>query len=202
MSVGPRGIVGFRQLKAILGVCRMQEQTFPPLPNVPITPQSHQSEEWISREDLIRYARSGTLVRTWRKVRRSPRHLWWRLVRHSHVLRIAGRSFCGHISLLLSRKQEGVDLGLAHQQQLSHEHLLPNTRTSSRRRGIERLVASRPWANSIDVQLWLEGFDWGEQYALDTCGTQARGGPITPSSGLQTSEGTPAAIEGTTRSDE
>ena len=86
-------------------------------------------------------------------------------LRFWYALRIAFRSFRGHIQELLSKKRWAVDLGPFYQ-------LLPdgscreNSRTHSRRLGTAHIKQSHPWANTVDLDLFLRGFDWGERYAL------------------------------------
>jgi hypothetical protein len=66
---------------------------------------------------------------------------------------------------LLSKRHWGVDLG-APTVRLLDGRLLPNNRTAVRNCGIEELVSRYPWAsNTADLQIFLEGFDLGEQFS-------------------------------------
>jgi hypothetical protein len=58
-----------------------------------------------------------------------------------------------------------VDLGAAFSPQGAG--WLPNTRTIARAEGIRTLQAIRPKVDIADIQMFLAGFDAGEQYALD-----------------------------------
>lgn len=60
---------------------------------------------------------------------------------------------------------EAVDLGPACAFQ--HGGWRPNTRTVARVEGIQRLSATRQNIDAADTQMFLAGFDAGEQYALD-----------------------------------
>lgn len=42
----------------------------------------------------------------------------------------------------------------------------PNEHTLARAEGIERLLARYPHADNLDLQLFLEGFEAGEQYCI------------------------------------
>lgn len=70
-------------------------------------------------------------------------------------------SLLAHIRIEFSTRS--VDLGPAFS--LQGESWLPNTRTNARAEGIRRLQATRPRVDVADIQIFLEGFDMGEQYA-------------------------------------
>lgn len=82
-----------------------------------------------------------------------------------YALRLAIRSGYGNMKTLLSKKHWAVDLGL-HFERLECGCLVPNERTSARNNGMKDLEASYPWANTVLVQMFLDGFDKGEQYIL------------------------------------
>lgn len=88
------------------------------------------------------------------------------LLRFLYALRLEGRSFVGSMKELLSKTHCGVDLGLA-LERLPCGCLVQNERTNARHQSIRALVSLRPWASTIDREIFLEGFDAGEQYALD-----------------------------------
>jgi hypothetical protein len=74
---------------------------------------------------------------------------------------------------LLSKKRWTVDLGPEFQS--THDgSLQEDSHTRSRNLGIEALAGSRPWANTVDLEIFLQGFDWGERYALDKCGIRSQ----------------------------
>jgi hypothetical protein len=74
----------------------------------------------------------------------------------------AFRSFRAHIRIQSATTGGRVDLGAAFQ--VRGEHHLPNARTDARAEGIERLLAIHPWADAVDLQMFLMGFDAGEEY--------------------------------------
>lgn len=123
--------------------------------------------EQIHIENPRRHGQTDKLVRSVRRVCHAPHRLAWRLIQFWYVLRIAVRSFHGHTSELLARKHLGADLGFLFQQSEAG-HLAPNKRTESRNAGIEQLILLRPWTTSVDWEVFLQGFDWGEQFALRT----------------------------------
>lgn len=127
---------------------------------------SQESAEWISREDLQRCALAcRTSVE--RRVQHYLQHRWRRLRQFWCALKIAHRSFRGHIHLLLSRAWWGVDLG-PQLQRSPDGHLHENKRTAFRSDCIAQLVAAHPWANSIDLDMFLQGFDLGEAWGAHT----------------------------------
>jgi hypothetical protein len=67
---------------------------------------------------------------------------------------------------LLSKRHWAVDLGPLLEPPSVGPHVL-NMRTDARSRGIQELIARRPWASTTQMQAYLEGFDKGEQFALD-----------------------------------
>jgi hypothetical protein len=53
-------------------------------------------------------------------------------------------------------------------------HRIPNKRTNARIEGTEKLEIDRPWVSTTDLELWLLGFDAGEQFALGSHDKQER----------------------------
>ena len=96
--------------------------------------------------------------------------LWQRLrglLRFVYALRSEGHSFVGHMQTLLGKKHWGVDLGPLLERSNCGQ-LQRNGRTDARSYGTQALVSRYPWASSIDLQVFLDGFDMGERYALGT----------------------------------
>jgi hypothetical protein len=96
----------------------------------------------------------------------TPYRLWpslESLLRFAYALRWEGRSLFGRIQILLSRKQWGLDLGPEYVTLLDGRRLR-NKRTAARSYGIEELASCYPWASMFDLELFLKGFDLGEQY--------------------------------------
>jgi hypothetical protein len=89
------------------------------------------------------------------------------LLRFGYALRLAGDSFRGHTQTLLARKHWGVDLGPLFE--CSPDGcLVHDKRTDARNCGMQELVLAHPWANMVDMQIYLEGFDKGEQFVLSS----------------------------------
>jgi len=82
------------------------------------------------------------------------------------------RSFRGHIGTLSSTQKTCVDLGPV-LDCLPNGSYQQNTRTAARKQGIEILWAKRPRMGSVDLQMFLGGFDAGEQWCARTTGTEA-----------------------------
>ena len=55
-------------------------------------------------------------------------------------------------------------------QRLPDGSFVPSARTDGRSLGIDRLLARYPWADKLDAQIYLEGFDEGERWLRDTRG--------------------------------
>ena len=55
-----------------------------------------------------------------------------------------------------------VDVGPA--VEVRDGHFEVNKRTLARAEGIKRLLASHTWADSLDLRIFLDGFDAGEEY--------------------------------------
>lgn len=72
----------------------------------------------------------------------------------------AARSFRGHICTQSAIGRTGLSLG-------PHSHQGGrNVRTVARGLYTRKLLATRPWADSQDVQMFLMGFDAGESWAF------------------------------------
>ena len=93
------------------------------------------------------------------------------------ALRLEGRSFLGRMQTLLATKHWGVDLGSVGAY-LPDGRLIENERTKARSLGMRELEYRYPWASTIDINLFLEGFREGERFAHRTkgldLGTEAR----------------------------
>lgn len=98
----------------------------------------------------------------WR-VRHGWRLLQFRLQNKRSILRSAFRSALGHIRIQDTRDIPAVDLGPALQSTVRGE-LVPDTRTSARSSCIRKLLARYPWADTVDIRIFLMGFDEGEKW--------------------------------------
>ena len=111
----------------------------------------------------------GRLWEAWREARL----LLYRAVLKSALLRqtslSVARSLFGHIRTRRAIEHQSVDLGPALQRSLSG-HLVPCTRTVARSDGTEFLLTKYPWADLVDLQIFLLGFDEGARWAeRNTC---------------------------------
>jgi hypothetical protein len=89
------------------------------------------------------------------------RSLWGKL----YTLLSSLRSCLGHIRTELATGRESVSLGPSFERH--HQSLRRNKRTLARRRGIEKLRATRPWVDFQDLEIFLAGFDAAEQWICD-----------------------------------
>jgi len=132
--------------------------------------------QWFSSrpgvQQGIEHDCSRKLLRVWMKIRFPQWPVWISLLRLWYALRHEGRSFVGHTRTLLAKKHWGVDYGPLYES-LPDEHLILNKRTDACIRGTQDLAMDYPWASMVDRQIFLRGFDAGEQYALLSTGTPA-----------------------------
>jgi len=93
-----------------------------------------------------------------------------RLLDRLCIWRAALGSLRGHIRSQSARGRAGVDFGPALVCQHSG-HLCRNTRTIARILYTKKLLASLSWADSQDLEIFLMGFDAGEQWGIHNEGT-------------------------------
>jgi hypothetical protein len=81
-----------------------------------------------------------------------------------YILLSAMRSCLGHIRTQLAKDHRSVNLGQSFEN--TSQSLRRNTRTLARKQGIENLLATYPWADYQDLEMFLTGFDAGEKWCL------------------------------------
>ncbi len=122
-----------------------------------ISVQSHSrlSDLLATQTSDRRTAFSDSTSRFWRVWISSPASSLYRLLA---VLRSVRRRIWHQFATATKR----VDLGpsLAFQD----GYYAANKRTQARAEGIKRLLANHMWADSLDLRIFLEGFDAGEEY--------------------------------------
>jgi hypothetical protein len=89
-------------------------------------------------------------------------HLWDKL----YTLFSESRSFLGRLCTQLAKDRVFVSLGPS--LEFHHQSWQRNKRTLARKKGIENLLAIHPWAAHQDFEMFLMGFDAGEQWASHT----------------------------------
>jgi hypothetical protein len=94
-------------------------------------------------------------------------------IRFWYALRLASGSFFGCTRILLSKKHWAVDFGPL-LERLPCGCLVPDERTDARSAGTQEIESRYPWANIVELQMFLEGFDMGEQFARRTSGKSAQ----------------------------
>jgi hypothetical protein len=165
----------------------------------------------------------NTIFLAWRGVSRMRSRLLSRLRRTMHIWRGSLGSFFGHI-----RSQSSTELGNVY---LGQEFLCSldgsfelNPRTIARSEYIRLLSATQGWSDTVDLRIFLMGFDAGEEWTRHNAGILENQHPSETESWLvslregygcvparvyqqirafngQTSAATPAAILGETRRD-
>jgi hypothetical protein len=134
---------------------------------------------WLAAWHLTR-----TAVLRWR-ARNAQR--WYRL--RSVVCNVRG-----HIQTLLAIEHQSVDLGPAVERSPDGRYL-PCSRTVAHSYGIRSLETKYPWADLVDSQVFLLGFDAGARWAFDNAGNASS--TIVPS--CDTSSSTELTPECSTR---
>ena len=97
-----------------------------------------------------------------------------RLWDKSYTLLSESRSFLGRLRTQLAKDR--VSLSLGKSLEPHHQGWRRNRRTLARKKGIEKLLATRPWLTPQDFETFLAGFDAGEQWAFDSLGSTPRPG--------------------------
>jgi hypothetical protein len=105
-----------------------------------------------------------TKVLVWRVLPKPLVRLASQTLRFWCALRLEVRSCRGRIRSLLAKKHWGVDLGPLGKP-LPDEQMILDERTEAHSLGMQALTAAHPWASTIDLQIYLEGFRAGEQFA-------------------------------------
>ncbi len=131
--------------------CQMQE-SIGSIAHPPDTKISQLSKLFGRRKDVL-----ATFV-----FRILGQNLWDK----SHILFSSLQSCLGHIRTQLATGRGFVSLGPS-MEQLPQSYRR-NPRTLARKQGIENLQATHPWADLQDLEIFLAGFDAGEQYILCT----------------------------------
>jgi len=84
------------------------------------------------------------------------------------------RSFRGHIALQSPKEPYGPPVGRIFVRDAGSESLRRNPRTLARMVYIETLLATYQWADSVDLRMFLMGFDAGEEWSCDNFGNTGR----------------------------
>jgi hypothetical protein len=124
-------------------------QTANPPQTIPLSASSH-----LLKGNRVRYIRYARQVGLGAALQLLLENLGCRL----YICRDAFRSFRGHIRTQLAKGQVGFRLG-------PHGHReAMNARTLCRTLYIQKLLATHPWADSQDIELFLIGFDAGDTW--------------------------------------
>jgi hypothetical protein len=150
----------------------------------------------------------------WRGLERRLSQWLWHLPDAMRIARNSLDSLRGHIRIRLAKgRPPMVDFGPGFRRRLNGSYQV-DTRTLSRSEHTKELLAMHPWADSVDLEMFLMGFDAGEQWAAckwstgtytapDKCAWLLRADAnfrqAIKLSNVQTSDVTPAAIAGVTR---
>lgn len=104
------------------------------------------------------------LVEAQRRLRHLRFRATARLYKTTNILRASCRSFLGRIRLQ-STKNWIVSYGPAFSRD-REGCLVPNAGSNVRAECTEKQGAIYPWVDSVDLQMFLDGFDAGEEWAL------------------------------------
>jgi len=139
-------------------------------------------------------------------------HARQRCLNTLYIWSSAFRSLTGHIQIQSAKELPCVSYGQA----LAHSpdgHPKPNIRSLARSMYTQKLLATYPWLDIVDLRIFLMGFDAGEQWSHCSLYNETERPTaswislvnITQEINVEighTSAVTPAAIAGVTRSDE
>jgi hypothetical protein len=107
----------------------------------------------------------STLWKGWHSIRRQLFREVLGMIQRWYTLQSTFRSFCGHIQTIRAIEYQSVDLGPAVQHS-PDGRFLPCSRTVAHSDGIRCLTTKYPWADLVDSQVFLFGFDAGARWAL------------------------------------
>ncbi len=132
-------------------------------------PQSIQHGQCFRRGHWERpYVHPRRMVLAWRRTRTFLVRPLWHLLRILSALRSEGHSLCGRMRIALS-KSRWVGFGPMYSR-LPSGSLIPNVRTVDRIDGTRELMLAHPRASTVDMKIYLQGFDRGERFALGKMG--------------------------------
>jgi len=94
-------------------------------------------------------------------VGRFVRILWWSVLLMERTLREAFRSFLGHIKEVRARNHF-VGVGFGCHLDPTGRHV-PCIRTDARTKDMQWLYSKYPWANLVDLAIFLDGWDRAEK---------------------------------------
>lgn len=114
--------------------------------------------------ETLHYAPLCRRLSGWRLVKGLLRLTAFRLYRTWYIWSASLRSLFGHIQIVSTRETPGLMYGPAFVDR--DQCLMPNKRTHARLECRENLLATHPWVDFADEQIFLEGFDAGERWAL------------------------------------
>jgi hypothetical protein len=106
----------------------------------------------------------GTERRVWPAISAFVSYRLFVAHRQMQILSSSFRSFLGHMRIQSPKEGYLFSCGPALVRDQTG-HYQPNARTHARGEGIRALLAKHPWADRPDFQIFLEGFDAGEQFA-------------------------------------
>jgi len=112
----------------------------------------------------------GRWLAAWHLTRTAVLRWVTRNARRWYTLRSVVCNVRGHIQALRAIEHQSVDLGPAVQRS-PDGRLLPCSRTVAHSCGIRSLETKYPWADLVDVQVFLLGFDAGARWADSNAGS-------------------------------
>jgi hypothetical protein len=105
------------------------------------------------------------IFQNWRDATLRLCALFWRLLDTTYILRASFDSFLAHTRIRFATRPPSVDYGPAFHR-LSDGTYQAEARTLARAEYTKAVSATRPWADTVDLEIFLMGFDAGERWAL------------------------------------
>ena len=130
------------------------------------------ASQWLISRDA---GKSRSIRAGLRSILSQVRHFLFALSLYKNVFASEIRSLVPRILFRMQRKLDGrgIEFGFALQSR-PNGHLELNTRTHSRIRDTQSLLANYPWATLVDLHLFLEGWDKGEKSGTEVMSSSCR----------------------------
>jgi len=122
------------------------------------------------RQSVVLNDLEGRWLSAWRLVRTAVFRWAMGNARRWYTLQSVVCNVRGRTQTLLAIEHQSVDLGLAVERSPAGR-LLPCSRTVAHSYGIRYLTTTYPWADPVDFQVFLWGFDVGARWASSNAGS-------------------------------
>ncbi len=133
------------------------------MPSQGFPPKSPISSPSFSQPLASGHVLQHKLFLAWRETRHQLSRLRSHLLDTIYITSASFGSFLGHIRIRLATRPPSVDCGQAFQLTPDGNYQ-EDIRTIARSKYIKQILAIYPWAETVDLQIFLHGFDAGEHW--------------------------------------